>query len=99
MIASLRTTAVTSWGPNRLGIFALGTDDGIYHKAWIGTQWTDWEGLGGTFTSPPSAVAWGPDRLDIFALGTDNGIHHKAWIGTQWTDWELLGGIFTSPPS
>jgi hypothetical protein len=26
--------AVVSWGPNRLDIFGLGTDDLMYHKAW-----------------------------------------------------------------
>ncbi|MGH2771263.1 MAG: M43 family zinc metalloprotease, partial [Actinomycetota bacterium] len=47
---------VTSWGPNRLDIFALGADNQMYHKAWDGA-WvpspTDWESLGGVFMPSP----------------------------------------------
>jgi hypothetical protein len=96
-----------SWGPNRLDIFGLGTDNQMYHKAWTGTAWAPsaggWEPLGGVFNSPPSVVAWGPNRLDIFGLGTDNQMYHKAWTGTAWspagTGWEPLGGVFSSPPA
>ena len=44
--------AVVSWGPDRLDIFALGKDFGVYHKAWA-QQWfpsqLGWEGIGGGF--------------------------------------------------
>ncbi|MGH2708595.1 MAG: hypothetical protein ACRDJK_09915 [Actinomycetota bacterium] len=47
---------MTSWGPNRLDIFALGADNQMYHKAWDGA-WvpspTDWESLGGVFMPSP----------------------------------------------
>jgi hypothetical protein len=37
-------------GANRLDVFGLGTDDGMYHKAWNGSNWSpSWESLGGTF--------------------------------------------------
>jgi hypothetical protein len=73
----------------------------MYHK-WFAGGWgpsvTDWERLGGIFTSPPAAVAWSSNRLDIFGLGTDKAMYHKAWDGSRWhpsvTDWERLGGIF-----
>ena len=92
--------APESWGSNRLDIFALGTDNQMFHKAWDGA-WhpsvTAWEPLGGVFASPPSVVSWGNNRLDIFALGTDNQMFHKAWDGA-WhpsvTAWEPLGGVF-----
>ncbi|HEV7885174.1 MAG TPA: hypothetical protein VGO81_16495 [Solirubrobacteraceae bacterium] len=43
---------VESWGANRLDVFGLGTDDGMYHKAWNGSNWSpSWESLGGTFLS------------------------------------------------
>src|SRR5580700_1583818 len=64
---------------------------------------TDWQPLGGTFNSPPSAVSWTANRLDIFGLGKDNQMYHKAWNGQSWepslTDWQPLGGTFNSPPS
>ncbi len=98
-------TWVASWGQNRLDIFGLGTDGAMYHKAWDGTAWrpslTDWERLGGVFTSPPAVASWGQNRLDIFGLGTDGAMYHKAWDGTAWrpslTDWERLGGVFEAP--
>ena len=60
--------------------------------------------LGGTFTSPPVAVALGQDRLDVFGLGLDYALYHKvhaaaAPVGQQWSaNWENLGGNFTSTP-
>jgi nucleoid-associated protein YgaU len=42
-----------AWGPNRLDIFGLGTDNQMFHKAWTGSAWhpspTNWEALGGKF--------------------------------------------------
>ena len=45
---------VASWGPNRLDIFGLGQDHGMYHKWWDGSTWgpSGWEPLGGIFTMP-----------------------------------------------
>src|SRR5512135_2881151 len=66
----------------------------LYHKAWDGSAWRDWEPLGGVFNSAPAVAAWGTNRLDIFALGTTNVMYHKAWDGSAWrpslTDWEPL---------
>jgi hypothetical protein len=46
-------------------------DNGAYHKAWTGNQWqSDWENLGGVFTSPLAVSSWGNNRLDVFGLGT-----------------------------
>src|SRR5688500_13736969 len=98
-------TAVESWDRNRLDIFGLGTDKGMYHKAWDNSWFpstTDWEALGGVFSSPPSAVSWGEERLDIFGLGQDGQVYHKAWDGAwlpSQDGWEALGGQFMSPPA
>ncbi len=50
--------AVASWQPNRLDVFARGTDNSLYHKWWDGNNWSDWESLGGVLTSAPAAVSW-----------------------------------------
>jgi hypothetical protein len=95
--------AAVAWGPNRLDIFGLGIiDNQMFHQAWDGGNWrpsqTDWEPLGGRFTSAPAVAAWGPNRLDIFGLGADNQMFHQAWDGSRWrpsqTDWEPHGGRF-----
>ena len=100
-----KAISIVQWGRNRLDIFALGTDNSMYHKAWDGAwrpSQTDWSSLGGKFVSPPAAVSWDTNRLSIFGLGTDNSMYHKAWDGAWWpsqTDWEPLGGTFFSTPA
>ncbi len=100
------SVAVVSWAADRLDIFGLGTNNEMFHKYWDGSKWgpspTGWEGLGGTFNSPPAVVSWAADRLDIFGLGTDNQMYHKYWDGSwgpSQTGWEALGGVFDSPPA
>jgi len=66
-----------SWGPNRLDIFGLGTDNGMLRKSWDGSQWlpspTDWERWGPlSSVAPPIAVAWGPNRLESSHIATAN---------------------------
>jgi len=88
---------VVAWGPNRLDIFAVGTDSALWHRWWDGASWGGWESLGGVLTSPPEVVSWGTNRLDVFALGTDHALWHRWWDGTAWGGWESLGGVLTSP--
>jgi hypothetical protein len=38
--------AVTSWGPNRLDFFGIGTDQRMYQRAWTGSEFGGWVGLG-----------------------------------------------------
>ena len=96
-------------GANRLDVFGLGTDSGMWHKAWDGSSWhpslTGWESLGGVgaFHGSPAVAAWGPNRLDLFAVIRINEIYHKAWDGSAWqpspTLWDALGGTVNSSPA
>jgi hypothetical protein len=90
---------VVAWAPNRLDVFALGTDSALYHRWWNGSTWGGWESLGGTLASPPEVVSWGTNRLDVFALGTDHALWHRWWNGSAWGGWESLGGTLSSPVS
>ncbi|MEP0885209.1 hypothetical protein NDI49_27030 [Trichocoleus sp. ST-U3] len=87
---------VCSWAPERLDVFARGTDNTLWHK-WFDGGWSDWESLGGVLTSDPTAVSWSNGRIDVFARGTDNTLLHK-WFDGGWSDWESLGGVLTSGP-
>lgn len=64
-----------SWGPNRIDIFCVGLDSGLYHKWWDGSNWGPngasgyWENLGGIIRGEVEAVSWGSQRLDIFVIG------------------------------
>ena len=53
-----------------------GTDNALYHKYWNGSQWIDWENLGGVLTLAPAAVSWGPNRIDVFARGQNQNLIH-----------------------
>jgi hypothetical protein len=98
--------AVTAWAKNRLDVFAVGTDQGLYHKWWDGSNWgpsmLGWEGLGGNCVGKPAVESWGANRLDLFVVGTDQAVHHKAWDGAAWrpslTGWDSLGGIVQPDP-
>ena len=91
--------AAASWQPNRLDVFAGGSDNSLWHIWWDGSRWSSWESLGGNLTSGPAAVSWGPNRIDVFARGRDNTLWHIWWDGNRWSSWESLGGVLTSGPA
>ena len=39
------TPAASSWGADRLDVFAAGTDGLTWHRWWDGTRWVEWEQL------------------------------------------------------
>jgi hypothetical protein len=88
---------VSSWGANRLDIFARGADSALWHR-WWDNGWGDWERIGGLLTSRPAAVSWGRNRIDIFARGADSALWHT-WWDNGWGTWESLGGVITSEPA
>jgi hypothetical protein len=98
------SSPVVSWAANRLDVFVLGTDRGLFHKWWNGSAWgpslTGYEAMAGICESAPQAVAWGPNRLDVFVTGTDSALYHKWWNGSAWgpsvTGYERQGGVITS---
>jgi hypothetical protein len=91
-------TAASS-AANRLDVFAIGSNQALYHLNWDGTRWSGWQSLGGRLTSSPAAVASGSNHLDVFARGTDNGLYHLSFDGSNWSGWQPLGGVLTSAPA
>ncbi len=79
-------------------VFAIGKDYAMYHHTlWDGVANTQWENMGGIFTSAPAAVEWNNGRLDVFGLGLDYAMYQKTWNGSAWSAvWERLGGTFSS---
>lgn len=89
-------TAVFSQ-PNRLNVFVVGTDDGIYHKdgsaSPILPSNVPWDPLGGKALNSIAAVVREPNFLDLFVRGTDDVIYHERRIGNNWEGrWRSLGG-------
>jgi hypothetical protein len=99
---------------NRLDILCLGEVFDMYYTDWNNIEgvWPTTPGtpgaaesLGGTFASPPAAVAVGSDNLEVFGLGLDYAVYHKSYDaaklvnGSHWSPaWERLGGNFTCTP-
>lgn len=91
--------AVTSWGGNRLDVFAVGTDRHLYHNggSFYG-PWNGWEDLGGRLTASPAVVSFSPGTLDIYGRGDDGQLWSMAWTGSGWSSWTPRGGGLTSAP-
>ena len=39
------TPAASSWGADRIDVWAPGTDGMTWHRWWDGTRWVEWERL------------------------------------------------------
>jgi hypothetical protein len=77
-IASGSSPAVSSWGPNRLGVFVRGADNAIWHAWWDGTNWSNvWDSRGPAITSSPAAASWSTNRIDLFGIATNGDVYHQ----------------------
>jgi hypothetical protein len=65
--------------------------------------WSEWESLGGVWTSKP-AVNLSPDGLlGVFVRAVDRSLYNKFQVSTdakgiQWSEWHNLKGVFASAP-
>ncbi len=97
-------TAV-SRDPNKLDVFVIGTDGGIWTAAWDQNvdsgKWRGWwrilNGVAGA-GSGVTAVSRDPNKLDVFVIGTDGGIWTAAWDQNvdsgKWRGWwRILNGV------
>jgi hypothetical protein len=82
-----------------MDVFARGTDNALWRRAYSGGAWQAWERLGGVLSSAPAVASWAPGRLDVVIRNADNALSHKAYTGTGWTAWKGLGGVLTSSPA
>ena len=92
----VQVTIVSLGVSARIDVFARASDDGLWHRWYVGGQgWSGWEPLGGNLGSGPDVSSWAEGRLDVFALGTDNKLRHKWYVrGQGWFPqgpWENLG--------
>jgi hypothetical protein len=77
--------AAVSWGPNRVDVFARGTDKMMYRMILGGTLTPAWQLMGPeTFSSGPGVATAGPNLLHLFARRTDNRVHHNVLDGSGW---------------
>jgi hypothetical protein len=104
--------SASTWGPGRLDIWAVGEDGRLNHKflrnsggdSW---EWSEWEQLGGNFSTAPVVVSWDVAKYTIvgqFANETqyrqkdiydDNG----NWWHPSVDGWYEKGGDFAGEPA
>ena len=78
--------AASSWGADRIDLFARGRDAALWHCWYEPAGWQPWESLGGSLASHPAACSWGPNRIDVFARGANGELLHTSWDGERWSD-------------
>jgi hypothetical protein len=77
---------LASTAPNRLDVFARGTDGGIWRKTWNGFGWSGWTSVGGPVEGGPGAVSWDTgvandeERIDVVAHATDANKSMVHWF-------------------
>ena len=90
--------SAVSRGANKLDVFVVGNDQGIYTASWdksvAGGTWQGWTRIGAITVRPGSrigVVARSPDNLDIFAVANDGTIQTAAWkdkgASSKWSGW------------
>jgi hypothetical protein len=83
---------------NKLDIFLVSNDGGVYTAAWdhfvADGHWRGWWRIGTLNAEPGSpvgVVARAPDKLDIFVAGTDGKTYTAAWDANvsngEWRGW------------
>jgi len=92
-------TAV-SRAPNKLDVFVVGNDGGVYTAAWeSGGTWQGWWRIKDMVSTPGAyvaAVARDSDKLDIFVVRTDGAVSAAAWdrnvANGAWRGWWSVAG-------
>lgn len=95
--------AVSTWGPDHLNVFALGSDNAIWNIPFFNGAWHSWNHVGNAgdpghppgvnLTSAPAAVSWDINRIDIFARDSSNDVWHISYDRNtdKWSGWDSLG--------
>ncbi|WP_406516329.1 right-handed parallel beta-helix repeat-containing protein [Streptomyces sp. NBC_00873] len=83
-------------------VHVRGGDNQLWQRAFNGTSWTAWAGLGGpnagTFAGAP-ALTMINGRTSVFVRGTDDQLWQRTWTTTSgWTNWTALGGVLVDNP-
>ncbi len=67
--------AASTWGVNRLDVFAIGADSQLWHLVYDG-QWQPWQNIGGMIQADPACASWSEGRIDVFAPASDFALWH-----------------------
>jgi hypothetical protein len=101
-IHKLTAPAAVSLTPGWLDVFAIGSDDLLWHRSFRDGEWAQWHNHGGNdlldLRRGVSVASWGPGhRLHFVAIGKDSALW---WTPDGWnTGWQRLGGYWQSGPA
>lgn len=84
-------------GTNELHLCVRGTDDGLHHNRFDGSDWSGWSAVpgGGRTFDTPAAVEFAGE-LHLFVRGTDDGLHFNRFDGS-WSGWSAVPGGGRTP--
>lgn len=89
---------ISTWGSNRMDVFARGAENALWTRSWNGSNWGAWGFIGGALSSGPGAVSWGVNRIDVVAHATNgNSVAHWWFDGASWHA-DDLGGTTNAAP-
>jgi hypothetical protein len=102
--------AIVSRDPNKLDVFIIGADGGIWTAAWdahvANGAWRGWWRIGVATAAPGSPVAIvsrDPNKLDVFIIGAEGGIWTAAWdahvANGAWRGWSRVLDAIPDPHS
>ncbi|HZM75089.1 MAG TPA: hypothetical protein VFC19_05145 [Candidatus Limnocylindrales bacterium] len=90
-------------GLDRIDLFAIGSNRGIYTTGWSpSTGWAPWiQILGGVAAAGTNAyaVSRGAGKLDVFVVGTDRAVYTAAWdqASPGWRGWWRVSNLIVAP--
>lgn len=89
---------VVSQREGSLDVFARGSDDALWHRAYRpGSGWSGWFNRGGVLGSAPDAISWKNGHVAIFVTSKNNEVWERSYNG-RWYPWRRVGGPVTSAP-
>ncbi len=94
---------VSSPGLNRMDLIVIGTDNVIYHKAFIGNNWaSSWDSPTGLASGSASVVSDGANLFHLVVRGMDGSVWYTVFTfdlsNGSWGGWTNLNGIIPLTP-
>ena len=93
-----------STGPDRIDVFIVASDGGIYTAGRAGSaaSWSEWARVGSASDAVPvlsvvTAVSAAPGRIDLFVVAADGNVYTTARLASDgvWADWSKAGASLT----
>jgi Repeat of unknown function (DUF346) len=94
----------SSWGPGKLDLWSLNREGSLLHASSDDeAPFSDWEDLGGEFSSTPQVVHWRPRNAEIVGRDKQGRYAYKSWDNGRWNppgrQWDYRGENFVSEPA